>query len=425
MTDQTQPPGWTRRHALISAAATGAAAACPTLSAAAEIDVIKVTWVSPQTGPLAPFGVSDRYVSQALAPMLSAGVPAPDGRQRRIELTLVDAASSPPRAAQLAQEAIAAGAHLVVATATPEMCNPVADVCEAAAMPCVTANAPWQAWYYGRGATPTKGFDWTFHFFCGLEDFADVYSSLLAKARLGKTVGGLYGNDLDADAFLKAFPGAFDKKGLSLSVPYRVDLAQPDWSALALQFKRDGVRMVTGVLPPPAAIAFFDAARKVDYQPAMASIAKAFVFPETAAQVHRPGLTLTNEVWWSPAWPFRSTLTGQKAEQVAQEYEEKTGKPWVQALGFSHALVDVAAAIFRETPSTSREDVRQTIERLRVHTVVGPVNWRDRHPNRNVCTTPAVGGQWQRNDKGRWILEVVDNSRYLMIPVTSPLQVAT
>ena len=39
-----------------------------------------------------------------------------------------------------------------------------------------------------RKGNPDKGFQWTFHFFVGLEDFANVYSSLFARAGLGSQV---------------------------------------------------------------------------------------------------------------------------------------------------------------------------------------------------------------------------------------------
>ena len=34
-------------------------------------------------------------------------------------------------------------------------------------MPCVSTDAPWQAYFFGRGGKPDKGFDWTYHFFWG------------------------------------------------------------------------------------------------------------------------------------------------------------------------------------------------------------------------------------------------------------------
>jgi len=236
----------TRRTDLTSAAA----AASGQRAHAAADQVVKVAWISPQTGFLSSFGVTDQYAAQLLTPRLAAGLDG-NGGKRRIEVTLHDAQSSTSKAQSLARELIAAGTHLILATATPEIVNPVSDVCEGAGVPCISSIVPWQAWFNARGGDPIKGFRWTYHFFAGLEDFADVYSSLQAGAMLGDKTGGLFGDDIDADAFLKAFPPAFARRGIELVVPQRVSLARPDWETVAIKLRDARVRMVTGVLPPP------------------------------------------------------------------------------------------------------------------------------------------------------------------------------
>jgi len=402
----------------------GALAALGAGAKAAEPGPLRVAWISPQTGALAAFGVTDAFVHSKLAPRFSAGLDGPQGR-RAVQVSLHDATSSSARAAELATSLIADGVQMIVATATPEICNPVADVCEQAGVPCVSTIAPWQAWFFGRKGKPESGFRWTYHFFVGLEDFADVYSSLFARANLGSQIGGLFGDDIDAPAFLGAFPRVMAQRGLSLFDPGRIKLAEPDWTGVATRLREAKIQVVTGVLPPPLAVDFFEAARKVGYQPKMAAIAKAFPFADTVAKVSRPGLALTNEVWWSPAWPFRSALTGARAADLAQDYETSTGRPWVQTLGFSHALLEVVAQAVRTAPTSDREGLREALARLQVNTVVGPLSFRGRHPALNVCSTPAVGGQWLREADGRWVLQVVDNTRSPFIPVTAKLNVAT
>ena len=410
-----------RRRLLLAGACAGWSGLGGGAAQAAGPSALKVAWISPQTGALAAFGVTDRFVHRALAPRLAAGLDGPHGR-RSVALGLHDAASSPAQAASLAASLIADGVQMIVATATPEICNPVADVCEQAGVPCVTTIAPWQAWFHGRKGKPDAGFRWTYHFFVGIEDFADVYSGLFAKAQLGPVVGGLFGDDIDAPAFLATFPRVMAQRQLTLFDPGRIQLANPDWEGIATKLRDAQVPIVTGVLPPPLALAFFEAAGKVGYRPRMASIAKAFAFSQTVAAVNRPGLALTNEVWWSPAWPFRSALTGEKAAELASSYETQAGQPWTQTLGFSHALVDVVAEAARLAPTPDREGLRMAVSRLQVNTVAGPISFRGRSPALNVCSTPAVGGQWLREPSGRWVLQVVDNTRSPVIPVTAALK---
>lgn len=406
---------------LASAGGSGPALAQQQAQQQAQSEPVRVALISPTTGALAAFGVTNTYVHQLFAERLAAGIPTRSLGQRPVLLELHDAGSTPTQAAAAARAAADQGAHLVLASATPEVCNPVSDVCEAVGLPCVTTVVPWQAWFYGRKGERNRGFQWTYHFFVGLEDFASIYSSLFARARLGELVGGLWPDDIDGEAFLSVMPQAMAQEGLRLVDPGRLQMAAPDYTGIATRLRDAGVQMVTGVLPPPVALEFFAAARKVGYQPRMASIAKAFPFPETVAELQSSGMALANEVWWSPAWPFRSGWTDASAAQVVQEYESRTKRPWVQTLGFSHALVDLAVQLVQETPTLSRQALVQTLRRIKAKTVLGPLSFSGRFPSLNVCSVPAVGGLWQRDAQGRWTLEVVDNARSSFIPVTTRL----
>ena len=326
------------------------------------------------------------YVHELLSPLWAAGLDTAQMGRRKVQLELYDAASSPTKAAEHAAALAASGVHIVLASATPEICNPVSDVCAAAGVPCITTVAPWQAWFQGRKGQRDKGFQWSYHFFVGLEDFASVYSNLFARANLGNVVGAIWPDDIDGSAFQAALPRFFKQRGLTLMDAGRLQLAAPDCDSIAIRLRDARVQMVTGVLPPPVAQELFAVAKKVGYQPRMASIAKAFPFPETVERSRSPGLALTNEIWWSPAWPFLSGLTGQTSHQA---------------------------------PEATRQALGLTLRRITAKTVVGPLNFSGRLPSLNVCTTPAVGGQWQRNAQGRWILQVVDNTRSPVVPVTA------
>ena len=63
---------------------------------------------------------------------------------------------------------------IILAQATPDTTNPVADQAEINEVPCITTNCPWQPYFFGRNGNPAKGFDYTYHFFWGLEDIIAV-----------------------------------------------------------------------------------------------------------------------------------------------------------------------------------------------------------------------------------------------------------
>jgi len=52
----------------------------------------------------------------------------------------------------------------------PTRPTPSRIACETNRVPCISTVAPWQSWFFGRGATPKTVYKWTYHFFWGLED---------------------------------------------------------------------------------------------------------------------------------------------------------------------------------------------------------------------------------------------------------------
>ncbi len=102
-----------------------------------------------------------------------------DGRSYPVQIISKDSQSSGSRAAEVASELILGDkVDLIVASATPDTTNPVADQAEVNEVPCITTNCPWQPYFFGRKGDPAKGFTWTYHFFWGLEDVIGAFLAL-------------------------------------------------------------------------------------------------------------------------------------------------------------------------------------------------------------------------------------------------------
>ena len=107
---------------------------------------------------------------------------------------------------------------------TPDTVNPVADQCEINQVPCVSTDAPWQPYFFGRGGNPAKGFDWTYHFFWGTELIAQVMGDMFDQVPTNKVVGCLWGNDIEGNLFsdpVKGFPPIFEARGYKVIDPGR------------------------------------------------------------------------------------------------------------------------------------------------------------------------------------------------------------
>ena len=69
-------------------------------------------------------------------------------------------------------------------------------------------------------------------------------------------------------------------------------------------------------MPLPAFSNFWAQAAQQGYKPKIATIGKAMLFPSAVESLGPRGKNLTVEVWWTPAYPFKSSLTGQSAAQL-------------------------------------------------------------------------------------------------------------
>jgi len=187
------------RRTLVGAIA--APAVLGVIPANAQSRVIKIGHVSPRTGPLAGFGEADGFILEQVRGLLSKGLQS-GGRTYPVQIISKDSQSSGNRAAEVASELILGDkVDLIVASATPDTTNPVADQAEVNEVPCITTNCPWQPYFFGRKGDPAKGFTWTYHFFWGLEDVIGAFLALWDSAPTNKVVGGLFPNDADGNAW--------------------------------------------------------------------------------------------------------------------------------------------------------------------------------------------------------------------------------
>ncbi len=386
---------------------------------------IKVGYVSPQTGALAPFGEADTFVVNSIKQKLGAGLKVGSGTSK-IEIVVKDSQSNSQRAGAVASDLILNDqVDLMLVASTPETVNPVADQCEANGVPCISSVAPWQAWFYGRGAKPGSSYTWTYHFFWGLEDIQAVYEDMWSQVTTNRKVAALWPNDSDGQAFAAAttgFPGSITKAGYTLLDPGRYENGTQDYSAQIAKYKAGNCEIFTGIPIPPDFTTFWQQAAQQGYRPKLATVAKALLFPSSVEALGPLGNGLATEVWWSPTHPFTSSLTGQTAKALADDYTRTTGKQWTQPIGFVHSLFEVAAAaITKSGAAGDRKALVGALKDLSINTVCGPLAW-GKGPVPNVAKTPLVGGQWRKGTGNKYDLVIVSNRDHPEIPSGGKVQ---
>ncbi len=405
----------------------GSAVAMPgvlrVIPANAQSRVIKIGHVSPRTGPLAPFGEADPFVIEGITRLIGKGIVS-GGKTFPVQIISKDSQSNGARAAEVASELILRDkVDLMVAASTPDTTNPVADQAEANEIPCITTDCPWQPYFFGRKGDPAKGFDWTYHFFWGLEDAIGAFTALWDSAPTNKVVGGMWSNDADGNAFgdkERGFPPALAKAGFKVVDPGRFQMMSNDFSAQIAAFKAANVEIVTGVFIPPDFSTFWSQAAQQGFKPKVVTVAKALLFPSVAASLGARANGLTTEVWWSPGHPFKSSLTGETAKQLCDGYTAATKRPWTQPIGFKHALFEVAIDVLKRSRSLDAKAIRDAIVATNAQTIVGPVAW-GKGPVKNVTKTPLVAGQWKVTPSGPQLV-VTTNATAPNIPTGGKLE---
>ncbi|MDA7984012.1 MAG: ABC transporter substrate-binding protein [Alphaproteobacteria bacterium] len=397
--------------------------AAPAIAQGAKI---KLGYVSPRTGPLALFAEADQFVIEKFV----------NAEGSDFEVIVKDSQSSETRAAEVAGELIVEDKiNLMLVSSTPETTNPVTTTCELEEVPVLSTVAPWQPWFIGQQGDQSDPTSWTpfnyaYHFFWGLEDIIAVFTNMWNQLETNKKVGGLYPNDGDGNAWGDdnvGFPPALAAQGYKLTDPGRYENGSDDFTAHINEFRSAEVDIVTGVPIPPDFTTFWNQMKQQGLTPKAASIGKAILFPGSVETFGDGGHNLSSEVWWSPAHPFRSSLTGQSSRDLADEYTAVTEKQWTQPIGFAHALFEVAKdAMGRVSDADDADAVAEALAATQLDTIVGPLSWDGAglppFAAKNVAKTPLVGGQWRHKGGGKYDLVIVDNKTAPSIPTGGEME---
>ncbi len=395
-----------RRKVLVGAAVGGVALALgskPVFAAGSE-NVIRVGFVSPRSGKLGEFGASDPYILKLARQALAKGITV-GGKTYAVKILDRDSQSSPSRASKLAKNLITQdNVHLMLATSTPEVTNPVADACEAAGVPNLATLVPWQSFYFSRGAKPGQPspFKWTYCFSFGTESFVTAYLHMWDQLKTNKKVGVLFPNDADGNAVREHLAPKLAKHGYKIIDPGPYEDGTTDYSSQIALFNRENCE-IFNTFPIPADFnRFWRQAAQHHYtnKVKIAQIAKTAQFLGQVTPLGNLGYNLAGAVPWSPVFPYSSPLTGIGSKKLGEKFEKDKGKYWKQNLGVSMSLLDVGyEALKASGDPTSRDAIRKAIASLDAKSTVGNVNFNT-GPYPNISVTPEIGGQWVKAPPG-------------------------
>lgn len=373
---------------------------------------IKIGFITPSTGPLALFGETDSWSFGKVKELLRDGLETKVGRYD-VEILMRDSQSDPNRAAEVAGDLILnENVHLLLPAITTDTVSPAADQAELYECPCISTGAPWQAIIFPRGGQD-KPFKWTYHFFWGLDEALNTFVGLWDTLDTNRKVGLLFPQNADGETWGNdgyGLPAPTKKAGFETVVPGYFQPRTNDYSAQISAFKEAGCDIIGGITYPDDFKTFVNQCAQQGYKPKAMTVAAALLFPSGIQSLGPLGDGMSSEVWWTPAFPFKSTLTGQASRDIANAWESETKKQWTQPLGYSHALWEVALDVLKRSENPlDRAANLEAIVATKLDTLIGRVDFSS-GPHKNVSTTPIFGGQWRKGDKWPYDLKIVDNT---------------
>lgn len=386
---------------------------------------IVIGFVTPLTGAVAGFAESDTFVVDQIrkTKQFANGIKA-GSTTYPVEIIVKDSQSDPNRASQVATELITQNnADLIVVTSTPEVTNPVATVCEARGVPCVSTVVPWESWYFGRGAKQGTEFKWTTMFFFGLDEFGQCFIPMWNRVSNNKVVACMYPNDADGNAFRTGFPPQMVKAGYRPVDGGAYPDGTTDYTAMIQKFKSQHCEIFSNAPIPPDFNVMWKQAAQQGWKPRLATVAKVLLFPADVVALGDLVVNVATDAWWTPYHPTKSSLTGQTAKQLADAFTASTGKQWVQALGSTYSLFEVAHNAFRAVSDPhDRAQVASQLKSMSYEGMCGKLDFTS-GPVPGVAIIKPVGVQWKKGS-GRFAydMQVVDNSANKAVPLTGDLK---
>ena len=390
---------------------------------------INIGFITPLTGELAGFASGDQFVLGLIkgASIYKSGIKI-GGKTYKININVQDSQSSPTRAAQVAQQLITGHADLILTTSTPETTNPVAAACQKAGTPCLSTVVPWESWYAGLTGDPLKpttDFRYASMFFFGLSEFQGCFAPMWNRIPNNKEVACQYPNDADGNAFRGGFEPLITASGYKVVDGGAYADGTADFTSMISQFKSKGCEVFSNCPLPPDFNTFWKQASQQGFKPKIATVAKVLLFPADSVAL---GPALVNNIatdsWWGPYMPFSSSLTGMTSAALAAAYEAKSGQQWLQSLGSTYSLFEVAKEAFGAVSDPhDKNEVADALHKVNYTGMCGPINF-GAGPAPGVGIIKPVGVQWKAQPAGSKYpveMKVVDNSLNASVPIGADL----
>jgi branched-chain amino acid transport system substrate-binding protein len=399
----------------LTAGAVGLSVTVPKLinpAAALTRDHILMGRPLPMTGDVSAFTESSPWLDNKALEAINkdGGIYIKEaGKKLPLRVKIVDTESNPSKAAELASMLIVRDkVDLMHVSATPATVNPVAAVCERLKVPCISTMMPNEMFLQGGP------YHWSFNAGVNVRDFMVAFLQAWDQVESNKIVGLCAQNDSDGIAWAEGARGALSPRGYKLVDMGRFPMDTRDYTSQINGWKMANVEVLFANMSPPDFATLWRQCFRTGFIPKVCTAGRAGLFPSAMEAIGEDlAVGVNSELIFHPAYPYKSSLTGQTAQEFCDAYEKSAGKQWTQPIGNFHAGYEIVADVLKRARSIDRETIRKAIIDTDLDTLQGPTKFT----KDNVAVTPSGCIQWVKGDKYPYKALLVANGNYKMLPI--------
>ena len=353
-------------------------------ASAAQADEIVIGASIPLSGPLAGFGLYQKWgYETAVNDLNKAGGITVDGKKVQVKLVIRDDKTDPNVTASNTETLISRDkAVAMLGSCTPALVNAGALVAERRKVPLVAGCDPLQAF------KSVRKWQYAWVMFFDETELATAPFRLIADLNLqtNKKISILADNGPDgALVGGKIWPDAAKAGGYTVVQNASFPTDSQQFTSMVAQAKSEGADIVLVDAIPPQAIAMRKQMASAGYTPKVLVMEKG-AEPEFFAQATgklADGVLVGG--YWDPSFPYPG------AADLAKRFESETKQTQSQHIADSHAAAQVLLDAIAAAGSTDREKINAAIAKTNKSYVIGPVKF----DANNTSAIPITVMQWQ------------------------------
>jgi branched-chain amino acid transport system substrate-binding protein len=403
----------------LTAAAVGVSSAVPKLlkpAYAAVRDHILIGRPLPLTGPVSVFTTVSPWIdNKAIADINKDGgiFIKEAGKKLPVRVKIVDTESDPSKAGDVGSKLILNDSvDIMYVSATPATVSPVAAACERFKIPCVSTMMPVEMFLLGGP------FYWAFDASLSVRDYMASFLQMWEDVKTNKVVGLLAQNDPDGVAWAEGANNALKPVGYKVIDLGRFPAGTMDYGTIISGWKKENVEIMFANMSPPDFTRVWRQASRENFLPKICTVGRALMFPTAVEAIGGDlGLGTSTEAVWHPSYPFKSSVTGESAKELADAYESGSGKQWTAPLGGLCSGYEIVADVLKRAQTLDKETLRKAFAATNLSTIQGPVKFNEK----NIAITPSGGLQWVKGKKFPFHCMLVANGNYKMLPTDAKM----